>query len=71
MWAPLHIVKITPRAMAHRVLKSAQAVDPLWIHLPKLAHVFHYLDFAPKAVIPKALQFRNDHCVKMKAMNHA
>ncbi len=66
MWAPLHIVKI---AMAHRVLKSAQAADLLWIHLPKLAPVFHYLGLAPKADIPKALQFRNDHCLEMKATN--
>ena len=65
MWAPLHIVKIAPLGMADRVLKSAQAADPLWIHLPKLAHVFHYLGFVPKMDVPNALQFRNE----MKATN--
>ena len=60
MWAPLHIVKVAPLAMAHWVLKSAQAADLLWIHLPKSAPVFHYLGFVPKADIPKALQFRNE-----------
>jgi hypothetical protein len=35
MWARLHIVKTAPLAMAHRLLKSAQAAGQLWIHLPK------------------------------------
>ncbi len=65
MWAPLHIVKVAPLAMAHWVLKSAQAADLLWIHLPKSAPFFHYLGFVPKVDIPNALQFRNE----MKATN--
>ena len=63
MWAPLHIVKVTPLAMAHRVLKSAQAADLLWIHLPKSAPVFHYLGFVPKADIPTRCSFATS-CMK-------
>jgi hypothetical protein len=65
MWAPLHIVKVAPLAMAHWVLKSVQAADLLWIRLPKWALFFHYLGFVPKVDVPNALQFRNE----MKATN--